>query len=121
MSFKNNIFQNNYSVYTPQLSHSSKENFQEGALSTDLNNILIKYDDIRSEINKYNTTKNASINNPNSDFSSEKLDYTNQTKTLHDGTQDDLQIMLLNQYNMYMAGVITTATLIVFAILLTRE
>lgn len=120
MSFQN-IFQNHYSVYTPQTTSSSKENFQEGALSADLTNILIKYDDIKSEINKYNITKNASINNPNSDFSREKLDYTNQTKTLHDGAQDDLQIMLVNQYNMYMAGLITTATLIVFAVLLARE
>lgn len=114
-SFKNDIFHNNYSVYV--------ENFQEGALSTDLNNILVKYDNINSEINTYNERKAMAmdVKKSKSDFDSDKLDYMNPTKTIYDGAQEDVQLMLVHQYNMYMAGLIATATIIVFAILLARE
>lgn len=130
MSFNNDIFHNHFSVYVSSdelpKSTSSKENFQEGVdpdipVVTVLNNILGKYDSISGSIVTYNTKKNNAERDPNSDFIIDKLDYTNKTKTFYDGAREDVQVMLVNQYNMYMAGLITTATLIVFAILLARE
>ena len=108
--FKESIFRNEYSVY---------EAFDE--LSPDLSNILTKYRSISGDIINYKTKINEMNKNKNSDFSANLLEYTNPNRTLMDGAQDDVQIMLVNQYNMYMAGLITMSTIIVFAILLARE
>jgi hypothetical protein len=121
MSFQNDLFHNHFSVYASTENPSVKENFKEGALTSDIGNILSNYYSISGDIQKYNDKKKNLNDNPNSDFSNNKLDYTNKTKTFYDGTQEDVQVMLVHQYNMYMAGLITTSTLIVFAILLARE
>lgn len=124
MSFQNDIFHNNFSVYTlttPPIKENLEGSGSSNSLITDISNILFKYDNIKTNIDDYNAQKDLLIKNKNSDFGDNKLDYTNQTKTFYDGTQEDVQVMLLHQYNMYMAGLITTATLIVFAILMARE
>jgi hypothetical protein len=119
-SFNNDIFHNDYSVYVS--SESSTKNIEGySQLYTDISNILIKYDSISGDISTYKTKRIALSNQKNSDFKNRDLEFTNTVKTFQDGAENDVQIMLVHQYNMYIAGLITTATLIVFAILLARE
>lgn len=116
--FNQSIFHNNYSVYSEPFNPVFGVSYD--VLSTNLTKILTKYDDISGKIRSYNNTRAELARDPKSDFSNNNLDFTNYKKTFKDGAKDDVEIMLVNQYNMYMAGLITTASIIVFAILIAR-
>jgi hypothetical protein len=128
-SFRKDIFHNDFSVYVssepvslePSTKSSTKNKEGYSQLYTDISNILIKYDSINDNIKTYNSKKIELTNQRNSDFKNEDLEFTNTVKTFQDGAEEDVQIMLVHQYNMYIAGLITTSTLILFAILLARE
>lgn len=118
--FNQSIFHNNFSVYTSE-PFVVGNTISNNVLSGHLSNILTKYDDISTNIILHNSKIAELSRDKKSDFSNNDLDFTNLTRTFNDGAQEDVEIMLVNQYNMYMAGLITTATIIVFAILIARE
>ena len=119
--FNQSIFHNNYSVYSEPFEPVFGVSYD--VLSTNLSNILTRYDDISRNIDVYNNARSNLTNlttDRRSDFSNNNLDFTRYKKRFNDGAKEDVEIMLVNQYNMYMAGLITTASIIVFAILIAR-
>lgn len=86
--------------------------------SHSVNQIKQSNTDIGSKINHYKQLRTDISNNPIYSFHDTSID---KPKNLLDGMKDDINEMLLQENNMYIAGSIATFTLVVVGILLLNE
>ncbi len=78
--------------------------------------------DLASKITNYNNLKQNLLDNNNTYKYSDAVDQTNpDKKTLLDGMNDDANEMLLQQNNVYLMGTLTTASLLILAIILSSK
>lgn len=74
-----------------------------------------------NNLNTYNSTYTDLSNNAVYQFRAEDTDFNNTKKSLLETANDDLNELLIQQNNMYIIGTITTATLLITAILLSSS
>jgi hypothetical protein len=108
------FFENPLAEYEAFLTYGS---FQE---QTNLIGSLNKnYDDISEEIKVYNNTLGSMkdyvdfSNNSLTDKSNVWLDKVDRKSDVKDGVKDDIQIMILQQNNAYIIGMITLTTVLI--------
>lgn len=92
---------------------------QEGLTMSD---ILNKQQDISAAIINYNKTFNTLISKSDI-YHNDILDNSGNllpTNTLKDAVRNDIQTLLIQENTMYIIGVITTASLILTAILISK-
>ncbi len=78
--------------------------------------------DLSNNITNYNNLKQNLLDNDNTYKYSDAVDQTNpDKKTLLDGMNDDANEMLLQQNNVYLMGTLTTASLLILAIILSSK
>ena len=74
-----------------------------------------------NNLGSYNTTYDDLSKNSVYQFRAEHTDFNNTKKSLLETANDDLDELLIQQNNMYIIGTITTATLLITAILLSSS
>jgi hypothetical protein len=74
-----------------------------------------------NNLTSYNTTYDDLSKNSVYQFRAEHTDFNNTKKSLLETANDDLDELLIQQNNMYIIGTITTATLLITAILLSSS
>jgi hypothetical protein len=92
---------------------------QEGLTSND---VLKKQTNISDSIINYKNAFNE-LNTRTGKYSNDILDDNGniiQRKTLKDAVRNDIQILLIQENTMYVIGIITTASLILTAILISK-
>lgn len=92
---------------------------QEGMTSTD---ILKEQRDISASIINYRNAFNH-LNTRTSNYSNDLLDNNGNIlprNTLKDAVRNDIQTLLIQENTMYIIGIITTASLILTAILISK-
>lgn len=92
---------------------------QEGLTTND---ILKRQQDISASIINYNTTFNQ-LKTQTGPYSNDILDSNgnlSQRKTLKDAVRNDIHTLLVQENTMYIIGIITTASLILTAILISK-
>lgn len=92
---------------------------QEGLTS---HNIISKQLDVSAAILNYNTTF-ADLKTQSNSYNNDIIDNSGNflpTNTLKDAVKNDIQILLIQENTMYIVGVITTASLILTAILISK-
>ena len=113
----------NYSVEAFQPTYGSFEDQQ--AL---IHNLNTKYVDISGSINKY-SDKLFKLDNNYKDFSKDSvidstriwLDKVDRKSTSIDGVKEDIQIMIREQNNAYIIGMITLATVLITTYLVIKK
>ena len=97
-------------------SYSSQESFT----STDVTN---EQQDISASIIKYNTNF-TKLKTQSDKYSNDIVDNSGNflpKNTLKDAVKNDIQVLLIQENTMYIVGVITTASLIITAILISKK
>jgi hypothetical protein len=93
---------------------------QEGLTS---NSILQKQQDVSAAIFNFKTTF-ADLKTQSNNYDNDIMDNSGNflpTNTLKDAVKNDIQILLIQENTMYIVGVITTASLILTAILISKS
>jgi len=93
-----------------------------------IKNLNKKYDDISGAIIQYETKKDYLVNNYQ-DFSSNSvidpkriwLDKEDRLSDVSDGVKEDIQIMIMEQNNAYIIGMITLATVLITTYLVIKK
>jgi len=93
-----------------------------------IKNLNTKYDDISGSIVSYETQKNNLATNYK-DFSSNSvidstriwLDKEDRLPDVSDGVKDDIHIMIMEQNNAYIIGMITLATVLITTYLVIKK
>lgn len=87
----------------------------------DIGNKVVEYKDMRNKI-KMKSGYDAD-GNPEDyiDFSGNWLDYTDRKMTLKDATKEDIHMMIIQQNNAYIIGMITIATVLVTTYLVIKK
>lgn len=107
-----------YNKKTPTVFYASYSN-RETFTSMD---VLNEHRDISASIVNYNNSFNK-LNNQIGKFKNDILDVSGNflpKNTLKDAVRNDIQTLLIQENTMYIVGVITTASLILTAILISK-
>jgi hypothetical protein len=84
-------------------------------------NINIAHQQLNQTINPYLNERNKLLRDNNSDYNGNSPLYTEKKPTLADGLQEDLNIMIIKENNLYILGTITLATLLIGIIVVARN
>jgi hypothetical protein len=76
--------------------------------------------DIRNQYNKYTIVK-AELHKDYLDYSGNYLDYIDRKSTVKDAVKEDTQIMILQQNNSYIMGILTLATVFITTYLVIKK
>jgi|LauGreSuBDMM15SN_2_FD.fasta_scaffold64412_2 hypothetical protein len=92
-------------------------------ISQQINNIgslKTNNETIRNKMNQYNTIK-TDLNTNYKDYKGDYLDYSDEKKTVKDAVKEDTHIMILQQNNSYIMGMITIATILITTYLVIKK
>lgn len=86
-------------------------------------NLNTKHDEIDEKIQEYDTLKNSLESNTNhyADFSGSYLHYRDHPSTVKDAVKEDIHMMILQQNNAYIIGMITVITVMITTYLVTKK
>jgi hypothetical protein len=104
---------------TPTVFYASYS-YPEAFTSTDVTN---EQQDISASIIKYNTNF-TELNTQSDKYKNDIVDDSGKflpKNTLKDAVKNDIQVLLIQENTMYIVGVITTASLIITAILISKK
>ena len=76
--------------------------------------------EIRNQYNVYNTVK-TDLSNNYLDYNGGYLDYIDKKSTVKDAVKEDTQIMILQQNNSYIMGILTIATVLITTYLVIKK
>lgn len=99
----------NYGSYVQQTQH--------------ITNLNAKHDEIDEKIQEYDTLKNSLESNTTdyADFSGGYLHYRDNPSTVKDAVKEDIHMMILQQNNAYIIGMITVITVMITTYLVTKK
>lgn len=87
----------------------------------DITSINTKYTDISGNIVKYKLLKNELESNAKSDYNGNYLAYSDAKPTVKDAMKEDIHMMILQQNNSYIIGMVAISTVLITTYLLTKK
>jgi len=109
------LFNKNTTIFFAPFSCQEREGFT-------INTVINTHTDISNNIDNYNKNY-AEMVNRNDIYNNDILDSSGNLlhkNTLRDAIQHDIQTLLIQENTMYIVGIITTASLIIAAILISK-
>lgn len=137
-----NTINNSYSKFTPEDDHNEQaeehhddeeehhndeeeaeetiENFNASDYNGMVNGIDTNYDNLDENITSYENLKDKLNSDTKYDYSGNSFNYNNKNKTLVDGLNDDVNLMLTKENNIFILGSLTVAILVIGTIVLNK-